>query len=132
MSDLEELFDYRMRQAEETLHEAERMLDEGFSARSVINRSYYSMFYGVLALFIRLDVPHRTSKHSGIIGIFDRELVRSGKMDPRFSRMLHRLFEQRLQADYREFAALSHEDAARAVQDARQFVMAIREMVAEN
>ena len=37
MTDQETLFTYRLRQAEETLAEAERMNEEGFSARSIVN-----------------------------------------------------------------------------------------------
>lgn len=44
MTEREALFQYRLRQAEETLREAERMIEGGFSARTVVNRAYYSMF----------------------------------------------------------------------------------------
>jgi len=71
MTDRETIFDYRMRQTEETLAEAVRMLEMGFSPRSIVNRSYYAMFYAVLALFIHSNTPHKTSKHSGVIGIFN-------------------------------------------------------------
>jgi hypothetical protein len=51
MTDRETIFAYRMKQTEETLSEAIRMLEAGFSPRSIVNRSYYAMFYAVLALF---------------------------------------------------------------------------------
>lgn len=132
MTDIEELFTYRFRQAEETLDEAERMLESGFSVRSVVNRSYYAMFYALLALFIRLNISHRTSKHSGVIGIFDREFIRTGMIDSRFSKMLHRLFEQRQQADYKELVELPRTHGAAAVENAREFVMAIKQLIADN
>ena len=74
MTDSETIFVYPMRQTEETLSEAVRMLEEGFSPRSIVNRSYYSMFYAVLALFIHFNTPHKTSKHSGVIGILPKYL----------------------------------------------------------
>ena len=52
MTDIETIFGYRMGQTEETLSEAVKMLESGFSPRSIVNRSYYAMFYAVLALFI--------------------------------------------------------------------------------
>ncbi len=55
MTDRETIFVYRMRQTEETLSEAIRMLESGFSPRSIVNRSYYAMFYAVLALFIHFN-----------------------------------------------------------------------------
>jgi hypothetical protein len=72
MTDRDSLFLYRLKQAEETLLDAEKMLGGSFTPRSIINRAYYSMFYAVLALFIKTDVDIKTSKHTGIISIFDK------------------------------------------------------------
>ena len=126
MTDRETIFVYRMRQTEETLSEAVRMLDAGFSPRSIVNRSYYAMFYAVLALFIHFNIPHKTSKHSGIIGIFNKEFIHTGKLDARFGQMLYDVFDQRIESDYRDFAEVSEEDARNAVLAAQEFVTAIK------
>ena len=126
MTDLETIFAYRMRQTEETLAEAGRMLDSRFSPRSIVNRSYYAMFYAVLALFIRYNTPHKTSKHSGVIGVFNKEFIHTGKLDARFARMLYDLFDERMELDYRDFAEVSEEDAIKAVSTAQEFVSAIK------
>lgn len=126
MTDLETIFAYRMRQTEETLSEAVKMLDTGFSPRSIVNRSYYAMFYAVLALFIHFDTPHKTSKHSGVIAIFNKEFIHTGKLDARFAKMLYDLFDERMELDYRDFAEVSEEDARNAVSAALEFVFAIK------
>lgn len=126
MTDRETIFDYRMRQSEETLAEADKMLESGFSPRSIVNRSYYAMFYAVLALFIHSDTPHKTSKHSGVIGIFNKEFIHTGKLDARFAKMLYDLFDERMELDYRDFAEVSAEDATNAVTAAHDFVQAIK------
>jgi len=59
--------EYRLNEAEETLADARIMLASGISARSVVNRAYYAMFYAILALFIAKGIHHKTSKHSGVI-----------------------------------------------------------------
>ena len=128
MTDLETIFSYRMRQTEETLAEAVRMLETGFSPRSIVNRSYYAMFYAVLALFIHFGTPHKTSKHSGVIGIFNKEFIHTGKLDARFAKMFYDLFDERMELDYRDFAEVSEEDARNAVSSAREFVHAIRSL----
>ena len=51
MTDKEALLAYRLREAEETLADARTLLEAGGSTRTVINRSYYAMFYSLLALF---------------------------------------------------------------------------------
>ena len=56
---------YRIKQAEESLEEAEFLLLGRKSSRSVINRAYYAMFYAVLALLVY--EPYSSSKHSGVL-----------------------------------------------------------------
>lgn len=125
MTDRETIFGYRMRQTEETLAEAVKMLEMSFSPRSIVNRSYYAMFYAVLALFIHSNTPHKTSKHSGVIGIFNKEFIHTGKLDARFAKMLYDLFDERMELDYRDFAEVSEEDARNAVVSAQEFVSEI-------
>lgn len=128
MTDRENIFGYRMTQTEETLAEAIRMLETGFSPRSIVNRSYYAMFYAVLALFIHFNTPHKTSKHSGVIGIFNKEFIHTGKLDARFAKMFYDLFDERMELDYRDFAEVSEEDARNAVTAAQEFVSAIKSL----
>lgn len=99
MTDRETLCRYRLREAEETLEDAEKMLTGGLSPRSILNRAYYSMFYATLALFLHENIDTRTSRHSGIIGMFDKECIHTGKLDKSYSRMLHKMFEARQQGD---------------------------------
>jgi uncharacterized protein (UPF0332 family) len=48
MTDRESLVAFRMKEAGETLSDAEQMLQNGLSPRSITNRAYYAMFYAVL------------------------------------------------------------------------------------
>jgi len=38
-----------------------------------------SAFYAVLAFFLSEDISIRSSKHSGVISLFDKEFILSGK-----------------------------------------------------
>jgi uncharacterized protein (UPF0332 family) len=129
MTDRETIFGYRLLQTEETLAEAVRMLELGFSQRSIVNRSYYAMFYAVLTLFIHHGTSHKTSKHSGVIGIFNKEFVHTGKIDARYAKMLYDLFDERMESDYRDFAELSDENARNAVATAQEFVFAVKSLL---
>jgi uncharacterized protein (UPF0332 family) len=126
MTDRETLFGYRIAEAEETLADAKALLESGGTPRSVVNRAYYAMFYGVLALLIAEDVEHKTSKHSGIITIFDRAIVHTGRLDREYSRMLHRMFDARQECDYKEFVQVSPDDARAAVAHAEQFLSGLK------
>ena len=129
MTDDQVLFTYRIREAEETLHDAEQMLRSGITPRSVINRSYYAMFYAVLALFISAGINPKTSKHSGIITLFDKEFVHAGKFDSRFSKMLHRMFDARQESDYKELVESSIDDAAESIETAAEFIKTIKSFI---
>lgn len=130
MTELETLFMYRLQEAEETLEDAKQMLEGNCSPRSIVNRAYYAMFYAVLALFIRFETVHRTSKHSGIIGIFNKEFIHTGKIEIRFAKMLNKVFEARLEGDYKGLVELTHDHSQDAVEKAREFVTAIKELIA--
>lgn len=129
MTDKQTLLDYRLKQSKETLSDAEKMLQQGLSPRSVINRAYYSMFYALLALFISSDINPKTSRHSGMISIFDKDFVHTGKIDRRYSKILHRIFDVRQECDYKELVEVSASDAAEYVAAAAEFVAVLRKLM---
>jgi len=91
--------------------------------QSIINRSYYAMFYAVLALLQRTGkVP---SKHTGVIGLFDSEFILKGMLPRELSRELHRAFDARQAADYRFADTFESAEAREAWQKATRFVEAI-------
>lgn len=129
MIDREVLFSYRLMQAEETLQDAQRMLEGNFTPRSITNRAYYSLFYALLALFLKTSVDIKTSKHSGVIAIFDKEFIRTGKIDKHFSVIIHKLFNLRQKGDYKELVVLSIEEAEEYVKLAGEFLTGIKDFI---
>ncbi len=120
---------YRMQQAQETIHEAEVLI--GASAwRGAINRAYYAMFYAVLALAVIKQVD--ASKHSGAISFFDREYVKSGIFPKELSRSLHFAFERRQMHDYGEIARADQSESEETLADAKVFVAAIEDYLVLN
>ena len=131
MTDRETLLRYRLKQAEETLADAEAMANAKLSPRSIVNRAYYAMFYAVLGLFLGTNVNLKTSKHSGIISMFDQIFILSGKMDKQLSKSLHKIFNARQVADYKELVEVSSEEADDALRAARSFIEEIKKVVSE-
>jgi uncharacterized protein (UPF0332 family) len=115
-----------MAQAEETIDEAERLFAERFSPRIIINRAYYAMFYAVLALFLKTGIQIGSSKHKGVLTLFDKEFVKTGKIDKKFSAAIHETFDKRLAQDYRDLAPTDMDDARESVELSRAFVEAIK------
>jgi len=129
MTDQEALFSYRLQQAKETLADAEKMLQAQMSPRSIVNRAYYVAFYATLALFIKASVLVKSSKHAGIIAVFDKDFILTGKIEKKYSQILHRLFEARQEVDYKEFTSFSLEDAKRHVERTREFLERIERLI---
>lgn len=114
------LIQYRLSQAKDSMKEADVLLQEGMSYRSVINRLYYAMFYAVLALLQEKEIG--TSKHSGAISLFDREFIKTGLLDKNFSRVLHRAFELRQKGDYMEQTEITKQDIDEIQPKAQDFI----------
>jgi len=129
MKDREALYLYRIGQAQETLFDAEKMLEENLTPRSIANRAYYSMFYALLALFIDQSMNIRTSKHSGVISFFDKEFVHTGKFEKHYSRILHTVFHMRQEGDYKELSEITRDDAGQSIEHAKTFLDAIKEFI---
>lgn len=118
--ELRSLIAYRLKEAEDSIEEAKVLLREGMSGRAVINRLYYAMFYAVLALLQKKQLG--TSKHAGAIALFDREYVKDGTFDSKFSRTLHRAFELRQKGDYMEQSEIVKDDIDEMLPAAADFV----------
>jgi uncharacterized protein (UPF0332 family) len=126
--DLEALFLYRLEQADESLESAQLLLDNE-KYRPCVSRSYYAMFYAVLALLAKKR--HGTSKHSGAIAAFNREFIKKGIFDRDLSRWLQEAFDLRQRADYREMFTISSKRAKEVLDHAYAFVMEVKRQVKE-
>jgi uncharacterized protein (UPF0332 family) len=93
------LIKYRLKQAQAALDDAKYLFDGNRSPQSIVNRSYYAMFYAALALLQKISkVP---SKHSGVISLFDKEFVMKGIFTKDLSKDFHKAFELRQTIDYK-------------------------------
>ena len=123
--DILALIKYRLEEAENSIKEAEVLLKECMSLRSVMNRLYYAMFYAVLALLQEKELG--TSKHYGAISLFDREFIKSGIFDKELSKTLHRAFELRQKGDYLEQAEVTKNDVDEMLPKIKNFVDKVKE-----
>jgi len=122
------LVNYRLNEAEETWREAEILLEQS-AFRGSVNRSYYAMFYAVLGLLATRGLG--TSKHSGVMGLFDREFVKTGVFSRALSRSLHRAFDERQASDYGEMLMPDQELAADLLGQAQVFINEIKTQLAK-
>ena len=71
-----------MERADEMLASARKNLDE-HDYRTALNRSYYSIFHAMRS--VNCLEGFDSSKHSGVIAFFNKNILKERKMDPAFS-----------------------------------------------
>jgi uncharacterized protein (UPF0332 family) len=113
----------RLKQAQTALEDAEFLMKGNRSPQSVVNRSYYAMFYAALALLEK--IAKLPSKHAGVVSLFDTEFVLRGIFPKELSKDFHKAFELRQVSDYRIIDPCSPEKAAETLQKAVKFVEAV-------
>ena len=118
---------YRLEQADESLEAAKTLMDKGL-IRPSVNRAYYTMFYGVLALLSK--GKQETSKHSGAIALFDKDFVKQGIFKKDFSRWLHEAFDLRQRSDYAAEYHVSKEEADKTLKNAEAFINEVKNNLA--
>ena len=97
------------------------------SYKDSIGRSYYAMFTAVRAL---LAVEGQDfSKHAGVIAYFQKEYVKTGKFDKKYSKYISQAFQIRNNTDYADFFLVSLQDAKEQYDRAEEFVKVIEEFL---
>jgi uncharacterized protein (UPF0332 family) len=112
------------------LRKAQRYLDSATLLReagdldSAVSRAYYAAFYLAEVL---LDTLGRSfSSHRAVISAFGQEFAKTGRLDPRFHRLLIAAFEKRQRADYLADAGLDEAEVGQLIADVESFAQAAR------
>lgn len=124
-----ELMKYRLEMAEERLHSSKVLLEAG-SYKDSIGRSYYAMFTAVRALLAMEGQDF--SKHAGVIAYFQKEFVKTGKVDRKYSKYISQAFQIRNNTDYADFFIVSTQDAKEQYEKAKEFLKVIVKYLSEN
>jgi uncharacterized protein len=82
------------------------------------------MFYSVLALLVKSEKA--TSKHGGVISMFDEQYVKRGIFGKEMSKVLHKAFDLRQMGDYRELAEIEAKEAEECLKQAKSFFKEVK------
>lgn len=119
-----ELMQYRLEMAEERLQSAKLLLDNR-SYKDSIGRSYYAIFTSVRALLAMDGVDF--SKHTGVISYFQKEYIKTGVFEVKYSKYISQAFQIRNNTDYADFYIVSHDDAKEQYERAVEFYEVMKE-----
>lgn len=123
-SSVKGLSKYRLERAREDLKIAKDLLETG-DYRFSTNRSYYAIFHAMRAVHALGGFDSK--KHSGVIGHFNYEYVRTGIFPKEVTSMIKGAMEIRQSSDYEDFYIASKTDAVNQVKDAEYIVGLVEE-----
>jgi uncharacterized protein (UPF0332 family) len=121
-----DLVRYRLERANEALADAELLLSQD-RLPAATNRTYYAMFYAVVALLITKGFS--SSRHSGVIGLFHREFVKTRQFPVELAKYIDLAFDERLEGDYGEYVQFERADLDDLLQNAHRFVSKTVELI---
>ena len=104
-----------------------KFLLERESLHGALNRIYYGIFYIISALAVKQKF--KTSKHSQLIGWFNKNYVRNNIVDRKIGKFIHTAFEQRQESDYNPLAEFTTEDVCEDLERMKEVIRTIESLV---
>ena len=114
---------YRLENAKDKLESAKLLLDAG-KYKDSIGRSYYAIFTSLRAVLARDGIDF--SKHAGVIAYFQKEYVKTGIFEKKYSKYIQTAFQIRNSCDYDDFFIASKADAEEQYQKAVELYGAVK------
>ena len=113
-----DLIQYRLDEAKDTQTDVELLISHD-RLRAAINRIYYGMFYSLLALGLKYEFE--TSKHSQLIGWFNKRFIHEGLIDIKYGKIINKAYIRRTKGDYDSFVEFDLETVKEMYEDMKDF-----------
>ena len=120
------LIEYRMDQAFETANLA-TFLFANNKLVVAVNRIYYGLYYALTAL--ALKYKFETSKHTQLIGWFNKEFIAANIIDKKYGKMLRNAYQNRTKGDYDAFVNFSNHEVELMLTEMVEFIEEIKRIL---
>ena len=117
---------YRIAKADET-YQAAQVLYEAAQWNSTVNRLYYACFYVASAILLHRHITAKS--HTGVIGRFSENLVRTGEVSVEKFRVYSKLLNWRTKGDYSDLYDFTQEDVDMVMEPAREFIDSVKGLI---
>ena len=104
-----------------------KFLIENNQLSLAMNRIYYGIYYMLSALAIKSQF--RTSKHKQLIGWFNKTYVKEKIIDKKYSQVIRKAFENRMEGDYNVFSQFSTEEVELAFKEMKEVISKIHKLI---
>jgi len=95
----------------------------------VQNRLYYAIFYAVMGL-AKLN-NFTTAKHGQLIGWFNREFIKTNKIDIKYGKLYRKIFDNRQKSDYTFTFKPDKEVLLKDIEEVKEFIKIIKQLINE-
>jgi len=124
----DELVKYRLNRAKEAFEDAE-ILFSRHRWNATANRMYYACFYIVSAFLANRELKATT--HSGLKTIFNKKLVKAGKINVEDGKLFNKLFGLRQIADYDDFHFIDKADIENLMPKIERLIDTVEKIIEE-
>lgn len=124
-----ELVNYRLNRARETIQEVEILIDNQLWSTAV-NRIYYACFYAVSALLLHHQINAQT--HSGIRRMFGLKFIKTGLIDKELGKFYTDIFDKRITGDYDDFVEFDANEVKSFVKPASLLIRKLEQIIENN
>ena len=124
--ELEKLARHRLSRAKAAFSEGDHLLNAN-AFMGAVNRFYYAAFYAARALLATRELD--SSRHSGVISLFQAQFVKPGLIATEKAKALPRAFEKRQKSDYGDFSEVTESEAQAVRQEVSDFLKACEQLL---
>lgn len=117
--ELEKLARHRLGRAKEAFVEGEHLLTKS-AFMGAVNRFYYAAFHAARSLLALRELD--SSRHSGVISLFQKHFVKPGLIPMEKAKALPRAFEKRQKSDYGDFSTVTKREAQNVRTEVSDFI----------
>jgi HEPN domain. len=123
---VKELEKARLKQARESLDEAQALLTERMDTGLVLTNLFYAFYYSILALMNEGQTP--TTMQSVTLGLFEQQFIKTGKLPKRFRDAIQRVFDSKPKCSG-EKTPVSADEVNTLLDRAREFINDVEELL---
>jgi uncharacterized protein (UPF0332 family) len=124
--DREALIQHHIDKSSESICQV-KFLIENNQLSLAVNRIYYGVYYILSALAIKNRF--KTSKHEQLIGWFNKIYIKGNLVDKRYSKIIRKFHENRMEGDYNVFSEFLKEEVEESFAEMQDMIGEIRKLL---
>jgi uncharacterized protein (UPF0332 family) len=124
--DRDQLIKYNIEKGKQAIEDVQFLMDSN-KLYLAANRIYYGIFYMLSALALKNNFS--TKNHGQLIGWFNKNFVKTSRIDRKYSNILRLSFELRSDADYDVLKIFNKEEIQQSYSEMKEIISEIEKFL---